>query len=139
MIIEGNQDEIVALLEEYNPKWQDAGQSFADSLLEGLNSEKQTIADTIEETLNIKDTVAEQVIALDELESKINQIKEGDATRKGGAGGGGLAKDFSEIGDAIKAVTGTAEEIGDAIKAVAGTAEEAGGKLMESFNKPLPI
>jgi energy-converting hydrogenase Eha subunit C len=42
-----NQNEMLKLLEKYNPKWQDAGQSFGNSLLEGLNSTKQNIKSAI--------------------------------------------------------------------------------------------
>jgi hypothetical protein len=43
LLIEKNNDEIIKLLKTYNPKWQDAGQSFGESLLLGLNSTKESI------------------------------------------------------------------------------------------------
>jgi hypothetical protein len=55
MVIKDNQDEILKLLNTYNPKWQDAGQSFGQSLLEGLNSTKATIQQTIKDMLGMLD------------------------------------------------------------------------------------
>lgn len=52
LILDENNQEMVALLEDYNPYWQDAGQSFGESLLYGLNSTKQSIQDTIDEMLS---------------------------------------------------------------------------------------
>lgn len=54
ILLKGNNDELVALLQTYNPKWQDAGQELADSLLTGLNSQKQSIQDAVNEILEIK-------------------------------------------------------------------------------------
>ena len=55
MVIKDNQEEILKLLNTYNPKWQDAGQSFGNSLLEGLNSTKKTIQQTIKDMLGMLD------------------------------------------------------------------------------------
>lgn len=54
MLLQGNQEELVALLQSYNPLWQDAGQSLADSLLEGLNSQKESIQNAVSEMLDLK-------------------------------------------------------------------------------------
>lgn len=43
LMIEDNQEEIIKLLQTYNPKWMDAGQSFGQSLIDGLNSKKSSI------------------------------------------------------------------------------------------------
>ena len=53
MLLQGNNDELVALLQSYNPQWQDAGQSLADSLLYGLNSQKENIKDAVDEIMNL--------------------------------------------------------------------------------------
>ncbi len=55
MVIKNNQDEILKLLQTYNPKWQDAGQSFGQSLLDGLNSTKATIQQTVKDMLGMLD------------------------------------------------------------------------------------
>jgi len=47
MVASGNQAEIIALLEAWNPNWQNAGQSFGDSLIRGLNSTKTGMAEAI--------------------------------------------------------------------------------------------
>lgn len=53
MLLQGNNDELVALLQSYNPLWQDAGQSLADSLLYGLNSQKENIKDAVNEIMSL--------------------------------------------------------------------------------------
>lgn len=53
LLLQNNSIELVNLLKSYNPLWQDAGQSLADSLLYGLNSQKQSIKDAVEDMLNI--------------------------------------------------------------------------------------
>ncbi|MDD5016547.1 MAG: LysM peptidoglycan-binding domain-containing protein [Eubacteriales bacterium] len=52
LIIEKNNDEIIKLLETYYPEWLDAGQSFGESLVDGLNSTKTTIKATIDEIMS---------------------------------------------------------------------------------------
>jgi len=47
LAVERNQDEIIELLNTYNPGWQDAGQSFGESLINGLNSMKQSVSDAV--------------------------------------------------------------------------------------------
>ncbi len=54
ILLNSNQDELVKLLESYNPQWQNAGQSLTDSLLTGLNSNKQTIQDAVGELINLR-------------------------------------------------------------------------------------
>lgn len=53
LLLQNNSSELVNLLQSYNPLWQDVGQSLADSLLYGLNSQKQSIKDAVEDMLNI--------------------------------------------------------------------------------------
>lgn len=53
MLLQGNNDELVELLQSYNPQWQDAGQSLADSLLYGLNSQKESIKDAVNEIMSL--------------------------------------------------------------------------------------
>jgi len=57
MVIKNNQEEILKLLGTYNPKWQNAGQSFGNSLIEGLNSTKATIQQTIKDMMKMLDTL----------------------------------------------------------------------------------
>lgn len=43
LALDKNNKEIIELLKTYNPQWQDVGQSFGESLLDGLNSTKASI------------------------------------------------------------------------------------------------
>lgn len=56
ILLNGSQDDLVDLLESYNPQWQDAGQSLADSLLYGLNSKKKDIKDAISDIMDLIDS-----------------------------------------------------------------------------------
>ncbi|MBY6932279.1 hypothetical protein [Clostridium botulinum] len=47
LMLQGSNDQLVQLLQSYNPYWQDAGQSLADSLINGLNSRKQDMASAV--------------------------------------------------------------------------------------------
>ena len=44
LVLGKDQDEIIELLNTYNPGWQDSGQSFGESLIKGLNSMKQSVS-----------------------------------------------------------------------------------------------
>jgi hypothetical protein len=46
---------LIDLLETYNPKWQDAGANFAESLLKGLRSKNQSIQDEVKSMLQFLD------------------------------------------------------------------------------------
>jgi hypothetical protein len=46
---------LIDLLETYNPKWQDAGDNFAESLLKGLRSKNKSIQDEVKSMLQFLD------------------------------------------------------------------------------------
>ena len=58
MILTRSNDELVQLLQAYNPLWQDAGQSLADSLINGLNSKKQDMASAVAEMTSFRNGVS---------------------------------------------------------------------------------
>jgi hypothetical protein len=47
LVIEKDQDEIIELLNTFAPGWQDAGLSFGESLIKGLNSAKQSVKSAV--------------------------------------------------------------------------------------------
>ncbi|TDQ39242.1 phage tail tape measure protein [Aureibacillus halotolerans] len=104
MFIGKNQDDIVKLLETYNPKWQDAGQSFAESLTEGIKSQKRTVAEAVGETLNLAPVVKEQITALDALEKRIESLTNVERGSKGKGGSGGGAGDDAAGGGVINSL-----------------------------------
>lgn len=55
LVLEENNDELIDLLEFYNPSWQNKGQSFGESLLLGLNSMKTPIQNEIDSILGMLD------------------------------------------------------------------------------------
>lgn len=58
MILTRSNDELVQLLQSYNPLWQDAGQSLADSLINGLNSKKQDMASAVAEMTSFRNGIS---------------------------------------------------------------------------------
>ncbi|MEK8132907.1 phage tail tape measure protein [Paenibacillus filicis] len=53
LALDENNTELVELLGTYNPQWQNAGQSFGRSLLDGLNSTKKSIQDAVTDILSL--------------------------------------------------------------------------------------
>lgn len=51
LALDSNNKELIDLLTQYNPQWQDAGQTFGESLLKGLNSTKSSIQAAVNEIL----------------------------------------------------------------------------------------
>lgn len=70
------QDEIIELLETYNPKWQDVGQSFGEKLVEGLNSEKQTITDAVNDILKKVDLAQTAIAEMEQAQNVANVAAE---------------------------------------------------------------
>lgn len=58
LLMQGDQQALVDLLNSYAPGWQDAGQSLVDSLLTGLNSGKQSVQDAINEMVGLRGSSA---------------------------------------------------------------------------------
>lgn len=56
LILDENNQELIELLDSYNPYWMDAGQSFGESLLDGLNSMKYEIQDVVDDMLTMVST-----------------------------------------------------------------------------------
>ena len=53
LILDQNNKELIELLETYYPAWQDAGRSFGQELLDGLQSMKQSIKNEVESILSL--------------------------------------------------------------------------------------
>ncbi|WP_315069613.1 phage tail tape measure protein [uncultured Clostridium sp.] len=53
-LLNDNSTQLVNLLNSYNPQWQDAGQSLADSLINGLNSQQQSVQDAVNDLVSLR-------------------------------------------------------------------------------------
>lgn len=53
LALDKNNKDLIDLLTTYNPKWQDAGQSFGQRMLDGINSTKASIQATIAEIMGM--------------------------------------------------------------------------------------
>ncbi|MFW5438741.1 phage tail tape measure protein [Paenibacillus apiarius] len=118
LIVTKNNDEIVKLLSTYNPKWQDAGQSFADAFKNGLNSSKQGIAAAVSEAVNIAPVIQKQVAELDALEKKLKKLEK-KRSASGGSGGGAIpgipSINTGDIGAGFDDITKKANELADSL------------------------
>lgn len=137
MIIERNNEEIVKLLETYNPKWQDAGQSFADSFANGLNSEKKNIQDAVSAAVDIAPVIDKQVAELDRMQAKLKELEsaaKGSGDIGGGGGIGGLALDFNNAavsaGDFANVLDGT---VGPAMNGASEGAKKLSDETIAAF------
>lgn len=136
MMVEENNDDIIKLLESYNPKWQDAGQSFADSFKNGLNSDNQSIADAVQEAIDIVPVIEEQVKALDELEVKLKEVEEkikGSGAGSGGGGLGGLSLDLENVSESADDLTDSLEDLLVPMGQVSDAAQTMGEDSLAAF------
>ncbi|NFH81718.1 phage tail tape measure protein [Clostridium botulinum] len=54
VLLTNSNEQLVQLLNSYAPNWQNAGQSLADSLINGLNSKKQSMYDAVSELTSLR-------------------------------------------------------------------------------------
>ncbi|MBY6816472.1 phage tail tape measure protein [Clostridium botulinum] len=54
VLLTNSNEQLVQLLNSYAPKWQNAGQSLGDSLINGLNSKRQEMADAVREMTSLR-------------------------------------------------------------------------------------
>ncbi|WP_252247449.1 phage tail tape measure protein [Clostridium sp. ZBS4] len=54
VLLTNSNEQLVQLLNSYAPNWQNAGQSLADSLINGLNSKKQDVANAVQELTSLR-------------------------------------------------------------------------------------
>jgi hypothetical protein len=131
LIVEKNNDEIVRLLETYNPKWQDAGKSFADSLAQGLDSEKQSISEAVAEVLDIAPVIDDQIRELERLQTKLKELEK---EAKGSSGGVSFDFGFAEVTEDAAVFAQTLEnEVQPSIKGVTEAAKEIRTEALKAF------
>lgn len=140
LVLSKNQDAIIDLLETYNPKWQDAGQSLADSLINGLESESKSTKDAIAESIDLTDTIRTQEAQLEKLRQKSEQIKSAASGASGAVKGVGDAaaglsfpaddldlygQELTELGEEAETSSGFISGIADKASEMATKAGEA--------------
>ncbi|NFF80387.1 phage tail tape measure protein [Clostridium botulinum] len=54
VLLTNSNEQLVQLLNSYVPNWQNAGQSLGDSLINGLNSKRQEMADAVREMTSLR-------------------------------------------------------------------------------------
>lgn len=60
MLLNSSSQELVELLNSYAPNWQDAGQTLADSLINGLNSQQQNVQDAVNNLISLRGSAPNQ-------------------------------------------------------------------------------
>lgn len=127
LLLQKNSEEIIKLLSEYNPHWQDAGQSLADSLLNGVNSKKQSIQEAVKEAINLKEIIPVQEKELDRLKKKLEEYEKlKEKASASGASGGNVdstAKSSSLDSSSAKLDAGELEEYAGGIDDVKTSVE----------------
>lgn len=132
LIIEQNNDEIIRLLETYSPKWQDAGQSFADSFSKGLESEKQTIEEAVKGIVDIAPAIDSQVAELDRLQTKLEELQA--LSQSTGGGGGGVGIDLEPTIEQTEELTDILnQDLSPAIEGVTEASKEMEVEALKSF------
>lgn len=58
LLLKQSSDEVIDLLKEYEKDWQDAGQSYGEAMLKGLNSQKQSIRNAVNEIASMVKSVS---------------------------------------------------------------------------------
>ena len=114
LFITKNNDEIISLLQTYNPLWQNEGQSFADSLINGLNSEKEPMQEAISSMLNMDVQVEGQKNALRSLMVEIDNLEKAqeDASAKTASSSAGSSNSvIDNLGSMSEAFADTATDI----------------------------
>ena len=61
MLLRSSNEQLVELLQSYNPEWQNAGQSLADSLINGLNSQAESMQSAIDNILSGRGYEVQQI------------------------------------------------------------------------------
>ncbi|AEI39790.1 phage tail tape measure protein [Paenibacillus mucilaginosus] len=140
LVIDKNNQEIVDLLQKYNPSWQNAGQSFADSLVNGLNSEKQSIADAVGKTIDLQPMVQKQMGVLDELQKKIASLQQAEKAESGAGGAeespfpdsGGFTGGGGDIGGLGAAADNTSAKLEGLMQTTATLQQDLTGNFVPS-------
>ncbi|SDD26889.1 phage tail tape measure protein, TP901 family, core region [Paenibacillus sp. UNCCL117] len=130
LIIEQNNEEIIQLLETYAPKWQDAGQSMADSFAKGLDSEKRSIAEAVKSAIDLSPYIDDQVTKLEALQAKLKEL---EAAKKNDGGTTSFSPPSvgSSVADKAKELEKT---LNQGLKpAIAGVGEATKKMEVESF------
>ncbi|HOT31236.1 MAG TPA: phage tail tape measure protein [Petrotogaceae bacterium] len=135
MLVEGNQQDILNLLEKYYPGWQNAGQKYGEALVDGLNSQKESADQAVNNLLNLKDTIAKQEAQLEELKKGKGVTAGGNTdTKTDSSDKNSLSDSLKSISDAVKPVSDTIKEVKEDIKQASETVNNAKTSFESFFN-----
>jgi len=118
MLVAGNQDEIITLLQQYYPDWQDAGQDFGEALVSGLNSQKSSASQAVSDILNLQNIIPAQQAQLDALKDSASGL---------GTSFNGINDSISSLSETIAPLTETATKINGVFTMVEDGVNKASG------------
>jgi len=129
-MLEGNQEDMLALLDSYNPGWRDAGRTFAEMLSTGIADGQKDVERQLQETLALLNNF-QPVLNAPQIAGGIhlpNQVQSG-----GVVGSMATAHD-TRFADDMRSILST---IHDAVKSVAQAVEQVARDTFAQFNNPL--
>ena len=120
-LVQGNQTELLNLLQTYYPNWQNAGQSYGEALADGLNSQKENSDAAIANLLDLQNVIPQQKAQLEELTKSSDSL---------GLSLDTVSKGSSSFSQSVSSITSALEPISGAFK----VASEASGKISETVD-----
>lgn len=128
LALDSNNKELIDLLTQYNPQWQDAGQTFGESLLKGLNSTKTSIQAAVNEILGMVGKTASAANAgnmANEIAYLNNLLTNGTAAQKKWAEAQAKEYGLQIVNGVIKGMTSGTSAIANAAAATAQAATDS--------------
>ncbi|WP_025708657.1 phage tail tape measure protein [Paenibacillus graminis] len=128
LALDSNNKELIDLLTQYNPQWQDAGQTFGESLLKGLNSTKTSIQAAVNEILGMIGKTASAANAgnmANEIAYLNNLLANGTAAQKKWAEAQAKEYGLQIVNGVIKGMTSGTTAITNAAAATAQAATDS--------------
>ncbi|MCL1882633.1 MAG: hypothetical protein FWF81_02635 [Defluviitaleaceae bacterium] len=128
-MLEGSQEDLITLLDSYNPDWRDAGRTFAEMLSAGIENGQKDVERQLQETMallqNFQPTIqAPQIIGGTQLPDHV----QGDV-----AAAVGFSQDTRFADD----MRGILSSIQDTIGTVTQAIQQVARDTFEAFNNPL--
>lgn len=124
LMLDSNNKDLIDLLTAYNPKWQDAGQSFGEALLSGLNSTKSSIKAAVSEILELVGKTGSSVNMDNEISYLNSLLAKGTAAQKKWAEAQAKSYGLNIINGVVQGMKSGTSAISNAAQATAQAATD---------------
>lgn len=132
ILVAGNQQEILTLLQNYYPNWQNAGQKYGEALAYGLNSQKENADTAIANLLNLENVIPQQQAQLDALTKASDGL--GNSLGTVSQTTSSFSSSINSITSAIEPITSAFKMVTDAAGTIKGVVDNAGTSCNNFFN-----